>query len=161
MLRYIGVICVFIFTFYVVFCYERYQKSQLALGDAFLLFLKFLADELEGYGRTPSECIRNFRSEELQKTSFPSSVAAGHSLHEAYASARPRLCLPQEMDAILEGAFASFGRGGRREESRRLSAQIARAEQLLCAQSEALARRLRLFRTLALASAMGLVILLM
>lgn len=161
MLRYIGVICIFIFTFYAIFCYERHQKASLLQGEGFLLLLKFLMDELEGYGRPPAECIRDLRCEALCKTSFPAAVEGGVSLSEAYARERERLCLPQGMDAILERAFASFGRGGRREECRRLSSEISRAEPLLDAERAELSRRLRLCRTLAISSAMGLVILLL
>lgn len=161
MLRYIGVICIFIFTFYAIFCYERYQKTRILQGDAFLLLLLFLRNELEGYGRTAAECIRDFQNETLRKTAFFSAVEKGATFFEAYALVRAQLCLPQGMDEILEAAFSSFGRGSRREECRRLSAEIARAQTLLGAERQEQGRRLRLCRTLATASAMGLVILLL
>lgn len=161
MLRYIGIICIFIFTFYAVFCYERYQKARILQGEVFLLLLKFLLDELKGYGRPPAECIRDFQSGSLKKTPFFHAVEQGASLSEAYASARDCLCLPQGMDLILESAFSTFGRGGRREECRRLSSEATRAEAVLEEQKQQQTRNLRLCRTLATASAMGLVILLL
>ncbi len=161
MLRYVGVICIFIFTFYAIFCYERYQKARLLHGDAFLLLLRFLQNELEGYGRPPAECMRDFQNAALRKTAFFLAVEKGASFSEAYALVRPKLCLPQGMDEVLEGAFSSFGRGSRREECRRLSSEVSQAQALLEAERQEQGRRLRLCRTLATASAMGLVILLL
>ena len=41
MLRYFGVICIFMFAFYVIFTYERQQKRSLLQGEESLLLLKF------------------------------------------------------------------------------------------------------------------------
>ena len=161
MLRYIGVICIFIFTFYVVFVYERYQKRSLLQGEEFLLFLKMLLDELQGMGRSPAECVRSFRAPALEKTAFLRELSQGNPPHAAYRSARDALCLPHGMDRVLDETFENFGRGARREECRRISDAAMRAEALLETERQEHTRRLTLCRTLATASAMGLVILLM
>lgn len=161
MLRYVGVICIFIFAFYVVFTYERYQKRSLLQGEEFLILLKFFLDELQGLARSPAECIRFFHAKALEKTTFLQAVSAGEPPHTAYHAAKSALCLPHGMENVLDAAFENFGRGGRREECRRLSEAVARAETLLAQERQAYNRRLKLCRTLATASAMGLVILLM
>ncbi len=161
MFRYVGVICIFIFAFYAIFCFERYQKARLLQGEEFLLLLKFLYSELEGYGRPAAECLRDFHSTALCRTAFFAAVLKGTSLSEAYRAQKHSLSLPQGMEAILEGAFSSFGRAGRREECRRLSEGISRAEGLLRSEREEHARRLTLCRTLTTATAMGIVILLL
>ena len=68
MLRFIGVICIFIFAFYASFSYERYQKSRLSTGEEMLLLLKFFLDELHGLARSPADCIRGFKASALAKT---------------------------------------------------------------------------------------------
>ena len=60
MLRYFGVICIFIFAFYVIFAYERQQKRTLLQGEECLLLLKFFLDEMQSLARTPAECIHSF-----------------------------------------------------------------------------------------------------
>jgi hypothetical protein len=105
--------------------------------------------------------MHDFCCDTLKKMNFLDAVKNGATLSEAYEKQRSQLCLPQGMDAILHGTFSSFGRGGRREEARRLATEVARAEALLKEERSALARRSRLCRTLATASAMGVVILLL
>lgn len=161
MLRYIGVICIFLFTFYLIFCYERYQKMRILQSAAFTSLIEFLLGEMHGCGRPLLECIRDFHSETLERMHFLRDVENGASPHDAYVAARAHLCLPREMDAVLERAFASFGHGSRREECRRLSVELAQAVSLLDAEKQEQTRRVRLCRTLATASAMGLVILLL
>lgn len=161
MLRYIGVICIFMFAFYAIFCFERYQKARLLQGEAFLLLLKFLRGELEGCGRPPAECLRDFHCDALCRTAFFSAVLEGASLKEAYGAEGGSLSLPQGMDAILVEAFSSFGRGGRKEECRRISEASEKAEALLSSERGEHARRLTLCRTLTTAAAMGIVILLL
>lgn len=161
MLRFIGVICIFIFAFYASFSYERYQKSRLSTGEEMLLLLKFFLDELHGLARSPADCIRGFKASALAKTSLPGALADGALPSEAYRDARNSLCLPRGMEDILDEVFLHFGRGGRGEESRRLSEAVAGAEALIAQERKEHARRLTLCRTLSAASAMGLVILLM
>lgn len=161
MLRYIGIICIFMFAFYAIFCFERYQKARLLQGEAFLLLLKFLRSELEGCGRPPSECLRDLQCDALCRTAFFEAVLGGASLKEAYSAQRGRLSLPQGMDAILERAFSAFGRGGRKEECRRISEASEQAEALLLSERGEHTRRLTLCRTLTTAAAMGIVILLL
>lgn len=161
MLRYIGVICIFIFAFYTSFSYERYQKTRLLMGEEILLLLKFFLDELHGLARSPADCIRSFKSSALAKTPLLCALANGALPSEAYRDAKGLLCFPCGMESILEGVFESFGRGGRGEESRRLSEALASAETLIARERGEYTRRLTLCRTLSAASAMGLVILLM
>lgn len=161
MLRYIGVICIFIFAFYAIFCFERYQKARLSQGDGFVLLLKFLHSELEGYGRPPAECLRDFQCAALRRTAFFEAVLGGETLLDAYSKEKKKLALPQGMDVIVAGVFSSFGRGGRREECRRLFEASERAEELIQSEREEHARRLTLCRTLTTATAMGIVILLL
>ena len=161
MLRYIGAICIFIFAFYVVFSYERHQKTLALQGEAFLLLLKFLLDEMRALARPAAECIRAFKAPALEKSAFLRAIENGMPPHEAYRNERESLCLPSGLDEIVDGALESFGRGGRKEECRRLSDAISRAETLIAEEREAHARRLKLCRTLVTSSALGLVILLM
>lgn len=161
MFRYIGVICIFLFAFYAIFSYERYQKMRLLQGEGFLLLLAFFANELQGCGRSPAACIHSFQNEAVQKTAFLRAVEKGTPLSEAYASVREGLCLPKDLDEILAGTFSAFGRGGRKEECSRLSGQLSRAEAVVGAERQEQARRLKLCRTLVTASAIGLVILLL
>ena len=62
MLRYIGAICIFIFTFYFVFSYEKYQKQRILLEKTFLDFLKFAENEVYGLGRPMAVCAEKFSS---------------------------------------------------------------------------------------------------
>lgn len=157
MLRYIGLICIFLFAFYLILRYERYQKTLLLQGEEILRLLKFLQNEMDGLARPLPLCIGEFRSaaigdtlDSLKKGQSPSEVLAGLGA----------LSLPAGMGDAISSFAASFGRGGRREEARRLSDAVSRIEPLVAAEREESARRLRLFRTLTTASAIGLVILL-
>lgn len=157
MLRYIGLICIFMFAFYLIFRYERYQKAALLQGEEILRLLKFLQNEMDGLARPLSLCIGEFQSAAIGGTL--ASLQGGKSPSEAF-SALGTLSLPAGMGEALSAFVASFGRGGRREEARRLSDAVLRIEPLVAAEREESARRLRLFRTLTTASAIGLVILL-
>ena len=161
MLRFVGVICIFMFAFYTSFSYERYQKARLLMGEEMLLLLKFFLDELRGLARSPADCICGFKASALEKTSLIGALADGALPSEAYRDAKGSLCLPRGMEGILDGAFLNFGRGGRAEESRRLSEAVAGAEMLIAKERMEHTRRLTLCRTLSAASAIGLVILLM
>ena len=161
MLRYFGVICIFIFAFYVIFAYEKQQKRSLSQGEEALLLLKFFLDELQSLARAPRECIRSFRAAALEKTPLLDAIAEGKPPRAALLESKEKLCLPRGMEKILEDVFENFGRGGRREECRRLCEAIERAEALLSSERQEHTRRLTLCRTLTTASAMGLVILLM
>lgn len=161
MLRYFGVICIFIFAFYVIFAYERQQKRTLLQGEECLLLLKFFLDEMQSLARTPAECIRSFHAAALEQTPLLEAIAKGDMPQAAFARSKETLCLPHGMEKILEDAFENFGKGGRREECRRLCEAIERAETLLAAHRGEHTRRLTLCRTLTTASAVGLVILLM
>ena len=97
----------------------------------------------------------------MEKTSLIGALADGALPSEAYRDAKGSLCLPRGMEGILDGAFLNFGRGGRAEESRRLSEAVAGAEMLIAKERMEHTRRLTLCRTLSAASAIGLVILLM
>ena len=161
MLRYIGIICIFIFAFYTSFSYERYQNARLLMGEEMLLLLKFFLDELRGLARSPADCIRSFKASALMKTPFLGAIAEGALPSEAYRDSKGMLCLPRGMEDILDGVFLDFGRGGRGEESRRLSEAVVGAETLIAQERGEHTRRLTLCRTLSAALAVGLVILLM
>lgn len=161
MLRYIGVICIFIFALYIIFSYEKHQRTRLLQAEAFLIFMKLLADELQGLGRPLAACIENFQSEPLEKNGFLPALRAGMLPREGYERVKDRLCLPDALFPILARTFSSLGCASRAEEQRHLAAEILRAEEVLCTEREAQGARLRLCRTLATASAMGLVILLL
>ncbi len=133
---------------------------MLAQGEEFLLLLKFFLDELQGLARSPAECIRFFRAKSLEQTAFLQAIGDGTPPHTAFRGARATLCLAQGMEKVLDDAFENFGSGGRREECRRLSEAVARAEAILATERQEHTRRLTLCRTLTTASAMGLVILL-
>ena len=160
MLRYIGAICIFIFTFYFVFSYEKYQKQRILLEKTFLDFLKFAENEVYGLGRPMAVCAEKFSSASSGLSAFFSSLSEGMPPCEAYRSARGTFSLSEGMDALLQEAFDSFL--GDRDAVRRGARDAReRCERLLDAEEAESMRRLRLFRTLTTASAMGLVILLL
>ena len=161
MLRCFGVICIFLFALYIIFCYERYQRTRILQGEAFLLFMKFFIDEMDSYARPMAECLRGFRSEELVKVGFLPALLSGKTPLLAYQSLRSRLLLPMGLSPILESTFSTMGRGTRSQERRHLALQIKRAAALMTEEREAHPKRLRLCRTLVMASAMGLSILLL
>ncbi len=161
MLRYIGAICIFLFAFYVIFSYEKYQKRRILQGEAFLLLLKFLLEEMRGLGRPIEQCLKDFESEPLEECGFLPSLCKSCSAAESYRSVGARLCLPQGLSQILSSAFSRLGCASRGEEQRHLGAEIARAESVMQREREEQAGRLRLCRTLTAAGAMGLVILLL
>ena len=160
MLRYLGAICIFIFTFYSIFAYEKYQKRKMAVIDAFCSFLKFLEGEIASLGRPTAECVPDFPQKDALPASFFSLLAEGASPSEAYAAVRDALPVSADMDACLLAAFTGFS-GSRAVLGRSLAQARERYETLLDAERAQQGRRTRLFRTLSSASAMGIVILLL
>ena len=160
MLRYIGAICIFIFTFYFVFSYEKYQRQRFFLGKTLLDFLKFAENEVRGLGRPMAVCAKEFPCAAGGLAAFFSSLSEGMAPGEAYRSACDTLPLPEGMDAVLREAFDAFS-GGRDAARRGVKDARARCECLLDTADREMMRRLQLFRTLTTASAMGLVILLL
>ncbi len=160
MLRYLGAICIFLFAFYSIFTYERYQKQRVLCEEQLLRFLVFLENETAGLGRPMARCVVDFPSRIPLLAPFFSSLESGDLPGNAYRAVREALPLSDEMDACLLSAFDSFG-GDRGEVRRGLSDARMRYAQLLDEEKEAHGRRLRLFRTLTTASAMGLVIMLL
>jgi hypothetical protein len=159
-LRYIGVICIFIFAFCLIYYYDRYQKQREACEKTLLDFLIFLENEMRGLGRPVAVCAEEFSRGDALCAPFFSSLTEGRAPIEAYRSVRSALSLRPEMDGLLLDAFGRFSHG--RDAVRRgLSEARERFSALLDAERAERARRFRLFRTLAAASAMGLVILLL
>ena len=160
MIRYIGSICIFIFAFYVIFSYEKYQKQKIYHSKMFLDFLKFLENEMRGLGRPLRACIKDFASQRRLCAPFFSSLEAGAVPGEAYRTVHAQLPVSPEMDQLLSEAFDSFV-GGRDAVRRSIGDARVRCEGLVDAEQAEQLRRFRLFRTLTAASAMGLVILLL
>lgn len=160
MLRYLGAICIFLFAFYCIFSYEKYQKQKMQCQELFLKLLRFLENEADGLGRPVARCTKDFPSRLPMLDGFFSLLASGGLPGEAYRKERGALPLSEPMDACLLSAFDSFD-GDRLEVRRGLCDARVRYEHLLDEERQAHGRRLRLFRTLTTASAMGLVIVLL
>ena len=160
MLQYIGSICIFIFTFYFVFSYEKYQKRKILQGKVFLDFLKNVENEMRGLGRPMAICASEFLCLDKGAEPFFSALSEGVSAAEAYRKVRASLSLPVGMDALLCETFAAFS-GGRDAVRRCVVDAREQCERLMDTARTETDSRLRLFRTLTTASAMGLVILLL
>ncbi len=160
MLHYIGVICIFIFAFCLIYYYDRYQKQREACEKTLLDFLIFLENEISGLGRPMSVCAKGFSYSGDLCAPFFSSLAEGGIPGEAYRAVRSELALSPEMDGLLLDVFDRFS-GGRDAVRRGISQARERFSALLDAERSERVRCFRLFRTLTAASAMGLVILLL
>ena len=160
MLRYVGSICIFMFAFYFIYSYEKYQRQKNACGKMFLDFLIFLENEMHALGRPIATCAEEFSRGGTLCAPFFSLLSSGQAPGDAYRAVHADLPLPAQMDAQLLGAFDAFG-GGRDAVRRALHDARERFAALLDAEQAEQMRRLRLFRTLTTASAMGLVILLL
>ena len=160
MLRYIGALCIFMFAFYFIYSYEKYQKQKNACGKTFLDFLIFLENEMRGLGRPMAACAKDFSCESGSCAPFFSALRAGDAPGAAYRAARKEMPLPKEMDGLLLHTFDSLS-GGRDAVRRSVCDARERFSLLLDGEVAEHTRRVRLFRTLTTASAMGLVILLL
>lgn len=160
MLRYVGAMCIFMFAFYFIYAYEKYQKQKNACGKTFLDFLIFLENEMGGLGRPMAVCAKDFSCDGGPCAPFFSALEAGNAPGAAYRAVQKDLPLCGKMDGILMAAFDSFS-GGRSAVRRAVGDARARFSRLLAGEEAQRARRVRLFRTLTTASAMGLVILLL
>lgn len=161
MLHYLGAICIFLFAFYIIFSYERYQKLRLLQAEAFFLFMKMLRDELQGLGRSVAQLCAQYESEVLEGLGFLQGLREGLPAGECFARVRKGLSVPEALVPVLHRTFDGLGQGSRTEAQHRLCTELSHAEQVLSEERRAQGDRLRLCRTLTAASAMGLVILLL
>lgn len=140
--------------------YRSYCERRIAECRAFSAFVKHIAQSVERYLLPRSEICRDYRDELLSELGFLPLLDRGESFSSAFAKVRERTRLPSDIADALAELFSGFGRGYLSEQSDRLSSSEAELSRLVSEQTERSRQSAKVTATLVLASALGLVILL-
>ena len=140
--------------------YSKFMKKRLSESLDMLTVIEAVRRGISTRLMTPRECL----SAELSLSSeavadFCREVACGKTLKEALAVLQPRLSLSRECRAILSEYFSAFGTGYREDEIRLADEVIERYGARLSEERAEGENDARVFKSVAVAVTLGIIIL--
>lgn len=160
-LRLVGAAIIFFCAMATVREYSAFCKMRIAEGEAFASLLRHLKERVCVYLLPISSAVADFDDGELSRVGFIDALRSCGSLHSAFALVRDKLLISDGQKELLSAFFSDFGGAYVKDERER----IERAEDTLLklqAEDEKKTRESeKVARTLILASALGLIILIL
>lgn len=158
----------YLFSFGILICslgfsreYISEMNCELSYSLEFLRFLKYVKQRLV-LSLTPIRSIAGeFESEILGDIGFLQRVAGGENISRAFESSVEDKKMDGEAREIMKSAFEDFGNGNIYYELERLDGSIHKLSSRCEAISEEFKKRAKITRTLSLAFALGLIILIL
>lgn len=160
MLRYVGMLLIFLAFFGFAYFYLRFCRARLAEAEGYLAFLEALRGELLCAGRPLSLFLAEVSVPRLEENGFLPCLRAGEGLSDAFSHATGG-ALGREERRVLTELFSSFGHAFRAEELSRLAKSLATLEGLTEEARRELPRTERVVRTLCASLSLSAVILLL
>lgn len=161
MLRYIGMLLIFLAFGGFSFFYLRFCRARLSEAEGYLAFLDALRRELLQAGRPLPLFLSEFSLPRLEENGFLPRLRAGEGLSDAFSRAAGGSALGREERRVLAAFFSSFGQAFRTEEVSALEKSLASLGELIEEARRELPRTERVVRTLCASLSLSAVILLL
>ncbi len=137
--------------------YEKKIKRKERLSEGFLSLIEHIRRQIDCYLTPPSELIGDFTSEALSALGFL-DLAKKEGVASAYMSLKEKLPLCDEVKSELTSLFSSFGKEYKEGTVKALNMAVSSLKELVAKEKEQNAKDIKVARTLAVAAALGTVI---
>lgn len=137
--------------------YAKFIRGRLAELEAFLSFIRYLEERIEGYLEPVSVAAGRYRG--VLPAGLLDLLRAGASPREAYSKARGRLTVCSRAEAVLFSLFETLGEGKAEQELRHIRDALGEVNAIYAEEREASQKSIRVAQALILAGALGICIL--
>lgn len=139
--------------------YEKYASRSLLELEELTRALRHIKSRISTFLSPRRELLSGFESEILSRSGFLLRVADGEELCSALE--KSSLSISKAARAALGAFFSELGRGYRKEELSRADGAISECEAILSRERAELPKDVKIVKTLLLAGALALVILML
>ena len=160
-LRLVGAALIFLCAMATVREYSAFCKRRIAEGEAFASLLRHLKERVCVYLLPVSSAVADFDDTELSRVGFIGALRSCGSLHSAFALVRDKLLISDGQKELLSSFFADFGGAYVKDERERIERAEDTLLKLQAEDEKKTGESEKVAKTLILASALGLIILIL
>ena len=139
--------------------YESYAFRAISEYEAFLSMLGHIKNKINCFLMTTCKLLCDFESGPLEESGFLPKLREGKRMSEAFEDASARLAISKEAKKLLSVFFEELGVGYKDEELNRISGVERELSSILSREREEMPKNVRIAKTLLLAAALGILIL--
>ena len=139
--------------------YSAYVEKRLSQYRGFVAFIGHIEGMILRFLAPQESLWQNFSDEALEKCGFLPSLRSGSTLSGAFSDCEASLSLSDEQKERFSAFFADFGRDYMDGELNRASDFHRESEELLKKEEAELTKSVKITNTILIASALGIVIL--
>ncbi len=137
--------------------YEKYCERALSETKELLRMLLHMRGKISTFLSPQSGLLSDFESEVLSSTGFLVAVQEGKTLFDAYGGSR--FAISKEQKRAFLRFFSEFGRGYKSEELSRIDSLYRETSEELKKERERTAKDIKIAKTLLIAAALGISVL--
>lgn len=139
--------------------YSAFYRRRIAQTDGFVALIIHIEGAISERLASGKGLVAGFSDEALSSLGFLESVRSGATLHDAFLGCRRASVISREVSMRLERYFADFGRYYKERELSRAATCVEELERLLERERADMPKNVKLARTLLVAFALGVLIL--
>ncbi len=160
-LKLIGMLLIFASAITTAREYGEYCQRRIRQSSAFRAFVAHLESKAFTYLLPSSEAVCDFADEELAGVGFIDALREGGSLYSSFSLVKDKLLFSEGQKAALLSFFKDFGNSYVEDERARAKKAAQSLEELGMEDEKKTKESERVVKTLVLASALGLIILML